>query len=403
MTTIDHLLTIIIEHADHIKQEISHRDFTVLLSMTNTLISGSLINENQSRLLIKILKENRKVLKKFSDEFSNNNLLNPTWSKPFRQVQQMKKFTIQIIKDTAMLVIEFTPSAVLKKVLVNLTNDIEDLIIEIPNSGRAVAALTERNIVHLVNILKTLDFEIEPIILEYYTIIKNWQLAEIRNQFQIDTIINSNFQKCIIDDLGVSTVIDNNIIQDRGTRYQYFTKFAPSAPTDQLVKKIAYRSDTKIWIDAKKYPLSDVIGALKELKRLPLLVVFDSNNFPSQILTTQLQMLNTALMNNDIVDNIGVYFRMANIDSGTDFNKMIAEYKYNSKLTIDSQVAAIESIKIPKFFLTSDWKPMSVIVLNSALKYSKSAVYSSCCDLIISYSDEECLIDPKPSGALWLN
>jgi hypothetical protein len=71
---------------------------------------------------------------------------------------------------------------------------------------------------------------------------------------------------------------------------------------------------------------------------------------------------------------------------------MIAEKKYNAKLTIDSVIAGIDYNKPPKFFLTSEWKPDAIIALNTNVISGKTAVYSSRCDLSIIYTNDEPII-----------
>jgi len=53
--------------------------------------------------------------------------------------------------------------------------------------------------------------------------------------------------------------------------------------------------------------------------------------------------------------------------------------------------------KIPKFFLTNPWKPMSVLTLDTkmGLRHGKTSVYSNCCDLIIEWAEAPPLIEQK--------
>ena len=81
---------------------------------------------------------------------------------------------------------------------------------------------------------------------------------------------------------------------------------------------------------------------------------------------------------------------MKDVAKGKLFNEYIANKKYNSKLDTNTLVAGIT--KIPKFFLTSEWKPMSVIVLGSRYRTNKSGIYANRCDLIIDYSPQKSII-----------
>ena len=203
---------------------------------------------------------------------------------------------------------------------------------------------------------------------------------------------NTNFQKHITLDLGISTAIDQNIIHDRSMRYQYFTETQKNHG-DSLSEYIANRTRTKIWIDKTQHTLSEVIASLIELKRLPILVVFDSFQ-PAQS-HASLQVLNHALEENGIYEGVGIYFRLPNDDSGKKFNQLVADQRYNQYLGSDTKIAGVQSGKLPKFFLTNDWKPMAVISIDTSLRHSKTAVYASRSDLVIAYSDTETLFETR--------
>jgi len=74
---------------------------------------------------------------------------------------------------------------------------------------------------------------------------------------------------------------------------------------------------------------------------------------------------------------------------------MIGEKKYNSPLDSDTQIVGVQSGKIPKFFLSNAWRPMSVIVLDNVMgmRHGKTAVYTNCCDLILEYSDTAPIVE----------
>jgi hypothetical protein len=55
----------------------------------------------------------------------------------------------------------------------------------------------------------------------------------------------------------------------------------------------------------------------------------------------------------------------------------------------------IQNGKIPKFLVKNEWKPMCVIGIGTPLRNSKTAVYSNNCDLIISYTDKEPIVETR--------
>ena len=100
---------------------------------------------------------------------------------------------------------------------------------------------------------------------------------------------------------------------------------------------------------------------------------------------------------NGFFDDIGIYFRLDNDESGAEFNNLIKEKSYNKQLDLSTNIVGVQNGKIPKFFLKSDWKPMSVLELGVNLQHGKTLAYSNRADLIISYSDS------KPLGKSWLS
>ena len=141
--------------------------------------------------------------------------------------------------------------------------------------------------------------------------------------------------------------------------------------------------------------MTEVIESLINLKRLPILVVFDT--LVNNKYLENLEILSESLEKNGIVDNIGIYFRLPNDEVGKQFNQLIKDKQYNYPLDNTTQVAGVMSGKLPKFFLKNAWRPMSVIALDSrmGMRHGKTAVYSNCCDLIVEWADEPSVADLK--------
>ena len=123
------------------------------------------------------------------------------------------------------------------------------------------------------------------------------------------------------------------------------------------------------------------------------MLVFEGNDNTRSI--ELVDMLKTALQENGIFDKIGIYFRLPSTENGKIFNQVIADNSYNYKLDNTTQIVGVQSGKIPKFFLTSNWKPMSVISLDTkmGMRHGKTSVFTNCCDLIIEYADAPALTE----------
>jgi hypothetical protein len=391
MTTVDQILTQIVNYSSTtIEELVSNRDARILRSMLSAITSSNYITENQSRLLLKILRENQEKLG--SDNVNLVELLHtPSWSRAFRMFEQTKKLYISNSNDESVLTVEISYSSALAKEIANISKSVPG--ISASQGGKLYyAELTEKNIITLVSRLKKLDFEIDQKLQNYYEIIQSWIEAEVRDRFKIDTITYPNFHKQITNDLGINTPIDQNIINDRSLRYQYFSEKSEKNP-ENLTEIIATRSGRQVWINKTETNLSEIFDSLHTLKRFPLLVIFDSNDQKKCL--EELVNLSEILEKNGIVENVGIYFRLGNDGVGKDFNQLIANKKYNSQLDSTTKVVGIASGKIPKFLLKTDWKPMSTISIGKLLQHNKTSVYANCCDLIINWSDTQPIVEAR--------
>jgi hypothetical protein len=393
MMTIDNLLVeILCQPDDYAKSVLTKRDFDTLTSLEAATKRPTFITESQSRLLVKILKENQKKLTEFDKKITEA-IVTPVWSKSFRQIEQIRTLTIENDRDNGQfLTIEFTFNPQIRKILGDLNKVVEG---NFTSNGKFYQAeLTEKNIVLLVDTLAPFDFTIDGKIQDFYKIIKSWSKTEFENQYLITNFENKNFQKYITEDLGIETSIDQNIINDRSVRYQYFVE-NPKNPGENLVEFIANRSETKVWINKNEHTMTEILDALNSLKRLPTLVVFENSDDEKSL--KNLEILKESLENNGLDSGIGIYFRLPNNQTGQKFNQLIKDNKFNHPLDNTTKIAVVQSGKIPKFFLKNTWQPMSVIALDTkmGLRHGKTSVYSNCCDLIIEWADAPVLFEKR--------
>ena len=386
MISIDKLLIQIIDQ-DNTVNSIPVKDLRILKGLAKSVSSSNFITENQGRLLIKIFRENSDKL-----EIDLVILDNPSWSKSFRIVDRTKKLYLNTIHNELKIYIEFAFSSSIMKEISALP------IATYQWSNRIFYTyLTEKNIVVLVDKLSKLGFEIDEQLKSYYDTITSWSKQDIVDQYKLTTNPNLNFQNYLVNDVNFNTCINRNTVNDRSIRYQYFVE--KDENPDTLTSIIANRKHQKLWIDSQKYTINDVVQSLVELRRLPILFVFDTYHEDAQ--HEQLKQISQALELAGIDTNIGIYFRFPNNPGGKLFNEFIAEKKYNCILDKDTKVAGVESGKIPKFFIKNKWVPMSVVSINNALKYSKTAIYAAnCCDLIIAYTVNEPIIETRTTWEL---
>ena len=398
MKTIDSLLAHLISSGTIDSANINPSDKTTLNSLFRSLISTRYITSNQSKLIIRILRNNQVELESISYSDFTDMLETPIFEKEFRMLQQVKRAVIR--RDVAIHLLTAPVNEVIEVTIAyapNIVNALRTTKLWSPGNNTSthtvfVCHLTEKNVVLAVEQLQSLDVNISDELIELYETIKSWNEAEIRNQFSLTEIKNQSFQKQLTADLGTDTILSDLIVNDRSLRYQYLTH--NEVTSNSLPEIIANRQKPRIWINNEEYSIKDVISALITLKRLPILLVFGSS--AETQLVSELAAVSEALVSLNIHSNVGIYFRLSNNGPGKLFNNLIAERQYNCVLNHDTQIAGVNTTKLPKFFVKEKWTPMSVLCINTTLRHSKTAVYAeNASDLIITYTSAEPIIETR--------
>ena len=382
MITTDSLLIELFQQGiEKLDSQIPVKDKRILNSLSRQINAGQFLTENQSKLLVKILKENQQHLTILNHE----KLLAidcPTWSQQFRVLDQVRRIFIGKEHDGRILV-EFTYNKRLRQLITDLNKQLEGQVIS-NNSKQYIILLTEKNIYTLVNAFKNQGFEIDPILTKFHE-----EIAEIvktkTDQFNVFSLTNEKLISAIKGE--VHDISDNNLtlLNDRSLRFQY--SIFPKNPEISLKNSLANRASTRVWIDSATTTLDDLIASLQALDRLPAMVVF--NGHDSKECLQNLKKLENSLKNNNIDSGVGIYFRF---DNGTDYNKefnaSISSLGYNAKLDNTTQVAGIANNKLPKFMIKNGWYPKSVISFSNNFKGNKTSVYCDAVDLIVYYNDK---------------
>ena len=402
MNTIDSLLHSVFREAMTTPLPFSSRDSRTLQSLHIALQSNTYITEKQSNLLLQILSNElyapfmQLVTADYADYINM-----PLWENTFRILPIVKKIyhipagsdliNIKLLKEnyTGVIAIDFTFSTALRFELKPLSN----ILWQVKSGSLYYADFNESNLVTIIEKLSLYNFEVDPTLQDYYNTIRSWDKSDITDMYKVDTIPYPKFNKCIAAEVSNISSISTAIINDRRLRYQYTTKHHNIDTTYPLSKVIANREKTKVWVDSNAYSIDDIIKSLIELNRFPLLVVFEQSTDLATMV--QFEELAQSLESNGITDNIGFHFRLDNTHDGKLFNDNIGKRKYNSALINTTQVAAVLGSKLPKFFLKEAWQPMSVLCIKNTLRHSKTAVYANRCDLVISYTRVEPIIETR--------
>jgi len=382
MITVDTLLIELFRQGiETLSNSIPVRDKKVLISLAKQINSGHFLTENQSKLLVKILKENSEHIFGTLTE-QQTAIENPTWSSAFRVIDQVRK--IFLTKDNdGRIIVEFTYNKRLKQQIAELNKLVEGQLLAL-NSKQYSLPLTEKNLHLVVSMFKSHKFDIDSQVMKFYE-----EIAEIyeksADHFNVFELTNEKLISSIKSDVGDITENNLTLLNDRRIRYQY--SIFQKNPEISLKNSLANRPSSRLWIDSSVTTLDMLIKALQDLNRLPALVVF--NGHESAECVQQLKKVAKSLENNNITDKVGIYFRFDSVsNTNKEFNALVSQLGYNAKLDSTTKVAGIANNKLPKFMLKSGWYPKSVITFSNNFKGNKTSVYCDAVDLIVYYNDK---------------
>lgn len=382
MITVDTLLIELFRQGiETLNSQIPARDKKVLISLARQINSGHFLTENQSKLLVKILKENSQHL--FDPTSENLNVIeNPTWSHSFRVLEQVRKI-FMTKENEGRILVEFTYNKRLRQQITDLNKNIEGQMLSINNKQYSLP-LTEKNLYQVVKTFKPQGFSVDQNLMKFYE-----EISEIyensSNQFDVFNLTNDKLTNLIKQDTNDITEDNLILLNDRRLKFQY--SIFPKNPEISLKNSLANRPSTRIWIDSTTTPLNELVTALAELNRLPVLFIF--NGHDSKECLQNLKKLVFSLENRGLDKHVGIYFRFDNgTDNNKEFNLSISQLGYNVKLDSTTQVAGIANNKLPKFMLKNGWYPNSVISFSNNFKSNKTSVYCDAVDLIVYYNDK---------------
>jgi hypothetical protein len=379
MNTVDSLLAPIFREIKKLEPGINSKDKRILVSLYKQVNSGVFLTENQSNLLVKILKENLKAIEPLFTDVATI-VEDNKWSRPFRQIRKIRKIYLSESPDNVFFV-EFSYNAKLRDKISQL-NSKAGSIVAVTATKYAIS-LNESTLYDVLTMFSKDNFEIDEKIVNFYSEIDNIRKNAL-HPFDIFSTTNEKLRKSVVDD--VQTISSENVLllQDRKIRYQY--EITEKINDFTLSAKIAHRTGRKIFINSDSYSLLDVVNSLMELKRLPLLLVFDGHSSVKD--KKALNFVENALTLCKL-DNVGIYYRYDKTEDKENFNQEIARLGYNKNLLEDTVVAGISNTKLPKFMIKSDWKPETVISFTNSFKSNKTFVYCNNVDLVIYYGNTQ--------------
>ena len=389
MLTIDNILLKIEEHSiDKLNSSVPVKDRRILKNLVRMIQMPSFITESQGRLLIKILQENMEALDFIGSELIPS-LKNPSWTKSFKTVDVIRQLSIsKNSSGSSFIDIDCSFNKEIKKSLVTLIRNIEGATFTIISGKRTSILLTEKNLYNTVKELDKHDFDKSEQVIKLYNEISSLDALGTKDSFSIHKTSNIKLKNRLIKNIGSIDSTNMLLLEDRKIEFQY--NVTGNLDDSTLANKIAKRTNNKIFINSSEYTLLDVAQAIRQLRKMPALCIFDEYDAGASI--KNLKTVKTVVDAVDPTINVGVYFRFNNAGDGEQFNKLISEYNFNKQLDSNNRVSVIANGKIPKFFLKSDWYPKTVISFSNQFRNNKTSVYCNSCDLIVYYTSSKPMI-----------
>lgn len=377
MNTIDSLLPHIAQHIGLIKHLIPKKDARILVSLANQVIGNVFLTENQSKLLVKILQENISAIRSIFQDIDLV-LESNRWSESFRISKPVRKIWL-IDESNQKMVLEFNSNKRLKEKFSKIAHQVEGSIARKENLY--FMDLTEKNIDLIISTFIKDGFDIDAELVDFYTQIQQIK-ATVSAPFDIFGAVPDSLKSAVISDVGL---IDNsNLLKlyDKRIRYQY--QISQPISDNSVVAKIATRNNRRIFANSSTIPLTQIIDALAQLGRFPILLVFDGHSSKKD--KKNLQLVKDALVAANQEGPVGIYFRYDTDKDIAQFNQTVAELSYNKPLSDHTVVAGINNSKLPKFMVNMQWNPQAIISFTNSFKENKSFVYCNSVDLVVYYT-----------------
>lgn len=317
---------------------------------------------------------------------------------PLREIDRARWIDIQQDEETGQfmnVLIRFTFS---KK----LIDNIDKLKKDIGNDAWAydkenkthIVKYSERNLYDVVNAFEGKNFELTPVVQELYEKLDAYSPDDYIPGVYDYTIKNMSPSGIdyITKELGKPCEDNLVLYRDRSLRYglEYFDDVLSNclAQTNPLVGSIANRKSKSVILNKESANIEDVILALEELKRLPVVVVL-----PAAEAHDVLVMLHDRIKNVISSQDISTLFRKENnTPEGAYLNEYIRKENINNTLANNTKIVYTLDSKVPKPLIKSEIDPMTVLVYSLGSSPYSVRKMLGCYedkDLIIHYSSRD--------------
>jgi hypothetical protein len=360
-----------------VKFTIEQTDFTIMNSIARQCFKGMALTDRQSALM-------QEKLQTYRDQF-----MNLDWDfdyavnqlrQPLRSIDRSKY--IKISGNDIVVRFPFNKTDIC---YIHEFSGIAEGYHHLKGSHIHSFEYNERNILNLLDRFTKKEFVIDEELVEIYDKVKVMNnnphehlsgIGDDYNLININPILALTIQK----EVGEASAESFTKLYDRRFRYGFNHVANLGKARNELVHEIASRKDKTYHSKPSVQSTQDMLTALWELDRFPLLVVLDPTHAEEQLYTF-------ANHYRDILDSNeqSVLFRLEQKDSG--FNQLVKDRKLNNWVDILTKVVYISKSKLPKLLVNNEWKPSAAFSFTSSMDRFVDSYVSFNCDLIV-YREE---------------
>jgi hypothetical protein len=397
--TIEDLLEILAGFRQSPKIDIESSDVSIMYSIAKQVFKGTALTDRQYTLVTE-------KLLKYKDQFADYkfDLAVETLRMPLREIDRSKY--IKVVSHVEMLgpdkVYEsykekwrwikvrfpFSKKLICK---IDLLDKTSNNYFHDKGSHEHYFLYTEKNTFDIIEAFKDSSFIIDQELLDVHLLLQEMK----DNQYKyIPGVYNLKLKNLsdraisyILSDIGIPSIDSLALYKDRQHKYglYYFDENDLDNSINQLThlsQNIVKRNSRQVLIKKEKYTINNLAESVLELNRFPLLVILPETDPLNDLISVHKSL-------RGFVDpsECTVMFRLSN-SSDSEFNDYIKNNNLNSSLDKNTKVVYINTNKIPKPLIMSDWKCSTALLTQSQRVNTKLAQYIEKFDLVMHYDKD---------------
>jgi len=362
--------------------ELRAGDAVLLNSIARQVARGVALTDRQYELV-------KSKLVEYRSQFEKNNMNHldqalETLAYPLRSIDRSKRIYV----EDNWLVVKFPFNKKAISQLVSVSNSFRQFYTHEKNSNEHKFKLYEPVINEIVELFKDKHFVIDPELIEI-----NDQIESIKSKklefvpYVTDQgLVNVAESASQLANQELGEFNEESAIKywDRAARYGYRKTDRVFSNHDQLTNLIANRQSIREYVDPKVYNLENIVTAIRELDRFPLLVTLGRKS--------EYQELTKLVAAFDFVDT-RQQILLNRIEDPRDenfpVNQFIKDKNFSRWLDNNIKIVYIFKDSLPKILIKNNWRPIAHLSLGGDRGNTNTASYvEEYCDLSI-YHDSQ--------------